>query len=126
MMGYKNFLYETDDFYEWIDEGLWADKDFVMEAMDVNADLPIRKISKEIIADKEFLSILEKEYYMHGLGCEMLESDNVDRALICIEYDAEKGNKEAQIHLSELYSDGKYIEKSLEKAEKWRKIADQN
>ena len=109
--------------YNWIDDKLWSNKEFVLKIVELDEEFPIMKISKELLSDKDFMFSLYQLYDLYELGREYLDEGD-DRGVMCVRYAAEMGDPTAQYQLAEWYRYGDKVEKNPEEAEKLFRAAE--
>ena len=59
LLSYNYFINEFDVIYDWIDEELWDDKEFVIAVAAFDEDI-LNRMSNKLKTDVEFLEELEK------------------------------------------------------------------
>ncbi len=111
--------------YDWIDQSLWADGDFVASVLtDVESEA-IDRVAKELFKDEKFMSALENQYDVYEWGCELL-NDGKECGIALILYAAKKGNPDAISQMAEMYRVGDGVEKNPAEALKLYTMAAEN
>ena len=59
LLSYNYFINEFDVIYDWIDEELWYDKEFIIDVAAIDEDI-LNRMSNKLKTDVEFLEELEK------------------------------------------------------------------
>lgn len=59
LLSYNYFINEFDVIYDWIDEELWYDKEFIIDVAAIDEDI-LNRMSNKLKKDVEFLEELEK------------------------------------------------------------------
>ena len=63
-MGFLEYDYFCDAFcvvYDWVDQSLWSDKEFVIAALDNDCDVR-EYVSEELLSDEEIEKIIEENF----------------------------------------------------------------
>jgi len=60
---YYYFFDCFDILFNWVDESLWSDKEFVMEALENDPDV-LGRVSEDLLSDKEFRKYIEENFDM--------------------------------------------------------------
>jgi TPR repeat protein len=111
LLGHTYFSDAFDLIYDWIDQSIWADREFVISVLtDVDSDA-INRAAEELFKDEKFTSALEDLYDIYEWGCELLEGGK-ERGITLILYAAEKGNPDAISQMADMYRTGDGVEKN--------------
>ena len=125
LLGYDYFGDAFDLIYDWIDQSLWADKEFVISLIrDVDSDI-IKRADEELFKDENFMNALDEIYDLYEWGCELFEG-GAEVGVTLILYAAKKGNADALFYMAELYREGNGVEENPEEALKFYKMAAEN
>lgn len=125
LLGYDYFGDAFDLIYDWIDQSLWADKEFVISLIrDVDSDI-IKRADEGLFKDENFMNALDEIYDLYEWGCELFE-DGEEVGVTLILYAAENGNADALFYMAELYREGDGVEENPEEALKFYKMAAEN
>jgi TPR repeat protein len=111
--------------FSWIDESLWAERDFVISVIGDSPSDVITHVPEKLFGDPEFIAALEELYDICEWGRELLDGGE-ECGMLLILNAAKNGNADAQFQLAEIYNTGDGVEESPAEALKWYRTAAEN